>query len=138
MRVREGGKRERIVLKGALFLFSFCRKLSFIEWFHRFQPGTRLHTAFKTEAGSKVKSLVASLSENELIQMSDVITRAETLARVAEENKVRLMIDAEQTYFQPAISHIAVNVLMPKYNLTTPTVYNTVQCYLKVSLAVDV
>ena len=139
----EGGKGERIVMRSAcfiLFLFCFvlffCRKLSFIEWFHRFQPGTQLHTAFKTEAGSKVKSLVASLSESELVQMSDVISRAETLARVAAEKNVRLMIDAEQTYFQPAISHIAVNVLMPKYNLTTPTVYNTVQCYLKVSLAI--
>ena len=115
------------------FFFILCRKLSFIEWFLRFQPGTRLHTAFKTEAGSKVKSLVASLSESEQVQMGEVISRAETLAQAADENKVRLMIDAEQSYFQPAISHIAVNVLMPKYNLTTPTVYNTVQCYLKVS-----
>ena len=76
---------------------------------------------------------MASLSKSELVQMSDVIGRAETLAQVAKENRVRLMIDAEQSYFQPAISHIAVNVLMPKYNLTTPTIYNTVQCYLKVS-----
>ena len=86
------------------------------------------------ETGSKVRSLVAMLSESELVQMSDVIRRAEMLAQVAQENGVRLMIDAEQSYFQPAICHIAVNVLMPKYNLTTPTIYNTVQCYLKVSV----
>ena len=138
---REGGsgkerererERERCIERSLFLLIHFCRKLSFIEWFLRFQPGTRLHTAFKTEVGSKVKSLVPLLSENEQAQMGDVINRAETLARVAEENMVRLMIDAEQTYFQPAISHIAVNVLMPKYNLTTPIIYNTVQCYLKV------
>lgn len=76
---------------------------------------------------------MASLSESEKVQMGDVIGRAETLAQTAEKNSVRLMIDAEQSYFQPAISHIAVNVLMPKYNLDTPTIYNTVQCYLKVS-----
>lgn len=76
---------------------------------------------------------MALLSESEQVQMGEVISRAEALAQAAKENKVRLMIDAEQSYFQPAISHIAVNVLMPKYNLTTPTIYNTVQCYLKVS-----
>lgn len=65
--------------------------------------------------------------------MKDVIGRSKELAQVAQENGVRLMIDAEQTYFQPAIHYIAVNVLMPKYNLTTPTIYNTIQSYLKVS-----
>lgn len=66
--------------------------------------------------------------------MDTVVKRAERLADFAEEKGVRLLIDAEQTYFQPAIRHIAVNVLMPKYNMDTPTIYNTIQCYLKVSL----
>lgn len=93
-----------------------------------------MHATFKTVAGSKVKSLLAVLNESELAQMFDVIGRAETLAEAAQENGVRLMVDAEQSYFQPAIRHIAVNVLMPKYNLSTPTIYNTIQCYLKVSV----
>ena len=65
--------------------------------------------------------------------MLAVVRRAEELAACAQEQGVRLMIDAEQTYFQPAIRHIAVNVLMPKYNLSSPVVYNTIQCYLKAS-----
>ena len=65
--------------------------------------------------------------------MDKVVKRAEQLADFAQEKGVRLLIDAEQTYFQPAIRHIAVNVLMPKYNMDSPTIYNTIQCYLKVS-----
>ena len=64
--------------------------------------------------------------------MKIVVKRAEILADYAQELGVRLLVDAEQTYFQPAIRHIAVNVLMPKYNMDTPTIYNTIQCYLKV------
>ena len=115
-------------------MLTLCRNLSFFEWFHRFQPGNRVYTLLKTDSRSKVKPLLTTLNETEAGQMTDVIGRAKTLAEAARDYKVRLMIDAEQTYFQPAIHHIAVNVLMPKYNLTTPTIYNTIQSYLRVSV----
>ena len=63
-----------------------------------------------------------------------MVQRAHELAQCAVEKGVCMMIDAEQTYFQPAIRHLAVNVLMPTYNKSRPVVYNTIQCYLKVGV----
>ena len=65
-------------------------------------------------------------------QMQAVLQRAMELGEYARESGVRLMVDAEQTYFQPAIRYITVNNLMPKFNQSTPIIYNTTQCYLKV------
>lgn len=73
------------------------------------------------------------LSGEEEDERRSILTRAEELAHHAHTRGVRLMVDAEQTYFQLAIRNIAVNILMPKYNQHAPVIYNTQQCYLKVS-----
>lgn len=43
-----------------------------------------------------------------------------------------MMVDAEESRVQPAIHHLTVHYLMAKFNHTQPTVYNTIQMYLKV------
>ena len=73
------------------------------------------------------------MSEKEKEHMKGVMKRMESLADVAHERGVRLMVDAEHTYYQPAIRHITVHRLMPKYNMQLPLIYNTQQCYLRSS-----
>ena len=47
------------------------------------------------------------------------------------QGNVRLMIDAEHSWFQPAIDHAATE-LQRAFNTRTPTILNTYQCYLRV------
>ena len=56
--------------------------------------------------------------------------RAEALARAAEQKGVTIMIDAEQTYLQPAIDHVVLT-MQQRYNKDRPVVFNTYQAYLK-------
>jgi len=41
-------------------------------------------------------------------------------------------VDAEQTYYQPAIRSLTVHHLMKNFNKKQPIFYDTVQSYLKV------
>lgn len=48
----------------------------------------------------------------------------------AYERGIRVLVDAEHTYFQPAIDN-TVLYMQRKYNKEKLVVYNTFQCYLK-------
>lgn len=78
----------------------------------------------------QMRRLTSQIPPKEEEMFRNMIRRLNTIAKAAEELDVRIMIDAEQTYFQPAISRITLE-MMRKYNKEKAIVFNTYQCYLK-------
>ena len=79
---------------------------------------------------------MCNLNQEEEEMFRNMMRRTHTIARAATENDVRVLIDAEQTYFQPAINRISLE-LMRKYNKEKPIIFNTYQCYLKVCPSIN-
>ena len=78
----------------------------------------------------EVEPLMSALTEEEGEQFKNMLSRIHTVFQAAKDMDVRVMVDAEQTYFQPAISRITME-MMTKYNTEKAVVFNTYQCYLK-------
>ncbi|XP_037943937.1 proline dehydrogenase 1, mitochondrial isoform X2 [Teleopsis dalmanni] len=78
----------------------------------------------------QMRRLISQISTKEEEMFRNMIRRLNTIVKTAAELDVRIMIDAEQTYFQPAISRITLE-MMRKYNKEKAIVFNTYQCYLK-------
>ncbi|XP_007234035.3 proline dehydrogenase 1, mitochondrial [Astyanax mexicanus] len=77
-----------------------------------------------------LEPLLSRFTDEEERQMKRMLQRMDVLAKHAVENGVRLMVDAEQTYFQPAISRLTLE-MQRIFNTHKPIIFNTYQCYLK-------
>jgi proline dehydrogenase len=74
------------------------------------------------------------LTQDDLQAYDRMVDRLEQVCQLAHDLRVGIMVDAEQSYFQEAIDHVAMN-LQEKYNRRedtdhTPTVYNTCKLLL--------
>ncbi|XP_047448752.1 proline dehydrogenase 1, mitochondrial [Mugil cephalus] len=78
----------------------------------------------------ELEPLLEKFTVEEEKQMERMLQRMDVLAQHALENGVRLMVDAEQTYFQPAISRLTLE-MQRIHNREKPVIFNTYQCYLK-------
>jgi proline dehydrogenase len=80
---------------------------------------------------------MATPTQQELELMENMFERGRILAQEAAAHGVRLLMDAEQVRFQPAIDNLVLE-LQQTYNAVDssdrPLIYNTYQCYLKDSL----
>ncbi|XP_012269777.2 proline dehydrogenase 1, mitochondrial isoform X2 [Athalia rosae] len=78
----------------------------------------------------KMVRLMSQLTAKEEEMFRNMLRRLNTIVAVADKLNVRIMIDAEQTYFQPAISRLCLE-MMRKYNTERAVVFNTYQTYLQ-------
>ena len=68
------------------------------------------------------------LTSSEKEEWKRVRNRYEEVCKMAYDNKVILMIDAEESWMQDAVDHL-VNEMMEKYNKEKAYIWNTIQMY---------
>lgn len=106
--------------------------LDLLDWDSLIANTTALskHLVVPNMQTGQLEPLLSGFSEEEQQQMRRMLQRMDVLAKKATEVGVRLMVDAEQTYFQPAISRLTLE-MQRKFNVEKPLIFNTYQCYLK-------
>lgn len=114
--------------------------INLFDWASLIEQGRSLKDVLKVpnlETG-KMEPLITgdddgALTAQEEEQFRNMVNRLHTIFKYAKEQNVRVMVDAEQSYFQPAIHRLTVE-MMRTYNTTSAIVFNTQQCYLKKAL----
>ncbi|KAL0625890.1 Proline dehydrogenase 1, mitochondrial [Plecturocebus cupreus] len=103
-----------------------------LDWSSFVDGRTKLakHLLVPNAQTGQLEPLLSRFAEEEELQMMRMLQRMDVLAKKATEMGVRLMVDAEQTYFQPAISRLALE-MQRRFNVERPLIFNTHQCYLK-------
>uniref|UniRef100_A0A8C0TB54 Proline dehydrogenase n=1 Tax=Canis lupus familiaris TaxID=9615 RepID=A0A8C0TB54_CANLF len=106
--------------------------LDLLDWNSLIDSRTELskHLVVPNMQTGQLEPLLSRFTEEEELQMTRMLQRMDILAKKAAEMGVRLMVDAEQTYFQPAISRLTLE-MQRKFNVEKPLIFNTYQCYLK-------
>eukprot|EP00882_Tetradesmus_deserticola_P004911 GHRQ01005174.1.p1 GENE.GHRQ01005174.1~~GHRQ01005174.1.p1 ORF type:complete len:485 (+),score=244.36 GHRQ01005174.1:73-1455(+) len=110
-------------------------KVDIISWSHRIHladmPGMVQRIKSQGTCTRLSQELVAvALTREEVKLAKALLGRVAKLAAAAVGTNVKLMIDAEHSYFQPAIDH-TTQVLSLTYNKDSPIIFNTYQAYLK-------
>eukprot|EP00879_Flechtneria_rotunda_P002759 GHRR01002968.1.p1 GENE.GHRR01002968.1~~GHRR01002968.1.p1 ORF type:complete len:566 (+),score=216.84 GHRR01002968.1:798-2495(+) len=110
-------------------------KIDIISWSHRIHLAdmpAMVERMRRQGANTRLSSelTAAALIEEEVQLAKALLNRVGKLAKAASSSGVKLMIDAEHTYFQPAIDH-TTHVLSLTHNRSEPVIFNTYQAYLK-------
>ncbi|XP_075389997.1 proline dehydrogenase 1, mitochondrial [Tenrec ecaudatus] len=103
-----------------------------LDWSSLIDGRTKLskHLVVPNLETGQLEPLLSRFTEEEEQQMTRMLQRMDILAKKATKVGVRLMVDAEQTYFQPAISRLTLE-MQRKFNREQPLIFNTYQCYLQ-------
>tara|TARA_R110002012_G_scaffold66701_1_gene174349 strand:- start:1851 stop:3023 length:1173 start_codon:yes stop_codon:yes gene_type:complete len=68
------------------------------------------------------------LTESEKTGWKNIENRYDRVSKIAHDNGIRLLIDAEESWMQDAADDLCER-MMEKYNTEQPIVFNTLQCY---------
>ncbi|XP_028716188.1 proline dehydrogenase 1, mitochondrial isoform X2 [Peromyscus leucopus] len=103
-----------------------------LDWNSLIDSRTQLsrHLVVPNVQTGQLEPLLSRFTEEEEQQMKRMLQRMDVLAKKGRDAGVRLMIDAEQSYFQPAISRLTLE-MQRRFNVDKPLIFNTFQCYLK-------
>ncbi|XP_037679484.1 proline dehydrogenase 1, mitochondrial-like [Choloepus didactylus] len=103
-----------------------------LDWSGLVDSRTRLsrHLVVPNLQTGQLEPLLSRFTKEEEEQMRRMLQRMDVLAKKAQEVGVRLMVDAEQSYFQPAISRLTLE-MQRRFNTEKPLIFNTFQCYLR-------
>ncbi|CAD6191316.1 unnamed protein product [Caenorhabditis auriculariae] len=110
-------------------------EVDFHGWNKLLDDNTKLGQLFKVlniNTG-ELEPLIQNLSNEEELEFRNMVRRTLNVAEYAISKGVRIMVDAEQTYLQPAISRITIE-MMKRYNKERGNIFNTYQAYLKSAL----
>ncbi|XP_073492116.1 hydroxyproline dehydrogenase-like [Aquarana catesbeiana] len=78
-------------------------------------------------------STFSFLSEQQNRHLQNSVRRLSRVGKHAKQKQVRVLVDAEYTYINPALSLITM-AMMAQCNRQEPWIWNTYQCYLKDSI----
>ncbi|KAL8574325.1 hypothetical protein ACOMHN_015856 [Nucella lapillus] len=126
--LKDRGSRKRV----SIMEISQNGQVDLLDWQNLLEINRSLSKLFVVPdlKTGKLRPIVDSLTEKEEDQMKNMLRRINTVVKYASEKEVRIMVDAEQTYFQYAISRLTME-MMKKFNKERSVVFNTYQCYLK-------
>lgn len=111
------------------------KQLDFLEWTYALRLA-HLTAEGAAAAAQPAHAPIATSGRLQLLDstearlMRSLVGRLERIAAAAAAARVRLMIDAEQTYLQPAIDHFTLE-LQRRFNADFPAIFATYQCYLR-------
>ncbi|XP_043942177.1 hydroxyproline dehydrogenase isoform X2 [Protopterus annectens] len=124
-----GGKRSMMQLKvTALMSAELCKTITH----HLKDPVTRKSLSFE----SLVRAMdgqtlhLSCLTKEENHHFLASLQRFNKIGQYAKDNKVHVLVDAEYTYINPALTLVTLAMMM-KFNQSVPWIWNTYQCYLK-------
>ena len=106
-------------------------KVDYLRWCQLLSTAL-LETRPSSTAFTPLLHVMPQLTDHEKYLWSRLRRRLLCIVSMANELSVRVMIDAEQTFYQMAIDHLT-REFQRKFNKKHPIVYNTYQCYLTIT-----